>query len=166
MWMSYVACECVMLHLKKSCRIWMSHVKYEWSHQLLYTTAAGMSEIASTLNTNESCHIQMDHVTCEWVMSRIKESHHMWMSYFMTPSYVTLGCHGKAASMQVSQVITDSYVSYHIWMSHDWCICVMSHMNESWLMHMCHVTYEWVMTDAYVSCHIWIRQGKVESIPV
>jgi len=47
-----------LIHVRDDCRIWMSHVTYQWV----------MS------NIKESCHISMSHVTCELVMSHTNEA--------------------------------------------------------------------------------------------
>jgi len=55
------------IHMNKSCRIWMSHVTYDWVK-----------------------FIWMSHVTCEWDTSDINlSSHHVWLSLW-DPQWVSL----------------------------------------------------------------------------
>ena len=48
-----------------------------------------------------------------------------------------------------------------IWMSHVAYEWVMSHMNESCLIWMSHVSYEWAMSHMNESCLIWVSQERI-----
>ena len=52
-----------------------------------------------------------------------------------------------------------------IWMSHVSYEWVMSHMNESCLLWMSHVSYEWVMSSMNESCLIWMNYVNDVSYP-
>jgi len=87
---------------------------------------------------NESCHICMSHVTYDWVMSRMDES-----------------CHVRLSDSAYRRVISNINESWYQQTS-SLKPLFMLHINESWLIWMGHVTYQWVMSHINESCHIWM----------
>jgi len=69
----------------------------------------------------------------------------------------------KSETTKMSNTLSHTKKSYHIWTSHVAYECVMPLMNESCRLQMSHVDYEWVtshinwvMSIINESCHTWI----------
>jgi len=96
---------------------------------------------------NESCLIWTSHVSYD-------ESCLIWMSHVIY-KWVTLNMCDMTHS-QVTRHVYDEWVMYHASYLNESCHAyewVMSHMNESCLIWMSHVTYEWICVTWLI--HKW-----------
>jgi len=114
----------------ESCRMWMSHVVYEWVIKYVNMWIWDMSKWVrhvTEATVTFSLQVRMSNFSCERVTSHMKYSFHVWMSRASWWKYV----------------MSHMNDSYHIW---------MSRVTYEWVCHIWirHVTNKWVMS------HLWI----------
>jgi len=125
----------------------LSHI----NELLYYILMSRYMSIHILSRTKESFHIWMSMVMYEWIMSDINESCHTYewaMSHMHGSCHIWLRiitCEWVMSPINESQV-TCEWVMSHMWMRHVTYEWVISHMNESFYIWMSHFTYEWVMS--------------------
>jgi hypothetical protein len=88
---------------------------------------------------NHGTHVNKSWHVYEWVMSHMQIRH---------VTHTDKSCHTDKWNMSVRA----SNDTWH-------CKRAMSHLNESWHICKCCITYEWVMANMNASCHIWMARG-------
>jgi len=169
-------CEWAIPHRNESCLICMSHVSYDYTCSI-----ASRIESAVFLNTD----MWMSHTSQEWVMPHMNESlSHMYESrlvclYLQHRLAKAMSCSLEYRHTNKPYLIEMSHASY-VWVTTHmtiptasprecdelcfWiptCEWAISHRNDSCLIWMSHVSYDYICSIAS-RMHIWVSHVSYE----
>ena len=149
--MSHVTYERVMSHMNESCLIWMRHVSYEWV----------MSHI------NESCHVGLPRPFYNWFLNPMLRFLELWNArHGITVPDSGQGNRNARVIYALSDILTNSYVTWLIHVCHDSFICDVTTTFVKWLVYRWHDSFMKTLTIETRMLHRdWVISHLTYGVP-